>query len=422
MSTTRIAIATFIAAAVGVTVVATTTGGDPVLSKVFHSPTSQSSGNGTTLSPVDLPLSLDTATIGGDGVTTDLSASNFAVSLGFFGDGSDGDVTISGNTTLAKTMFYDDLTINSGVTLTANSFRIFVYGTLTMESGAIISRNGAAGAVGANGTASLGGCNGSSGGSAGTLNVMSIGTNGGGNVAGSGQNGGAATVSPNSLTSVAVNSGTVCSGLGSVGGDGTPGNVAGRGGGGGAGGCNGTGSSGAGPATGSGGTLTVGATTLGTHRWIISASNGRSQNSAGITVAWGQVSTGGGGGGCSRAQGTSQPPGGGGAGASGGWLMVAARKIVCNSCTGLQAKGGAGGNGGPCRANEGGGGAGGGGGGGIITCIVGSGNCAPTDVSGGDGGVGPAGCNGSGLGAGGKGGDGGDGHSGTVIFYRMGPA
>lgn len=50
-----------------------------------------------------------------------------------FGDGSDGDVTISADTQLTRDMYYDDLTVNSGVTLDANGYDIHVAGTLTVD-------------------------------------------------------------------------------------------------------------------------------------------------------------------------------------------------------------------------------------------------------------------------------------------------
>ena len=46
-----------------------------------------------------------------------------------FGDGSDGDVTISSPTTLTRDMFYNNLTVNS--TLSTDGFRIFVKGILS---------------------------------------------------------------------------------------------------------------------------------------------------------------------------------------------------------------------------------------------------------------------------------------------------
>jgi len=61
---------------------------------------------------------------------------------GIFGDGADGDVTIAANTTLTRDSYYHDLTVGSGVTLNPGGFRIFVSGTLTLENGSRISRDG----------------------------------------------------------------------------------------------------------------------------------------------------------------------------------------------------------------------------------------------------------------------------------------
>lgn len=75
-----------------------------------------------------------------------------------FGDGSDGAVVISGNTTLTRDMYYTNLTINSGVTLTTGNFRIFGTGTLTNNNATngIVSNGG----NGADGGASAGGTGG----------------------------------------------------------------------------------------------------------------------------------------------------------------------------------------------------------------------------------------------------------------------
>src|SRR2546426_12736233 len=64
--------------------------------------------------------------------------------IGLFGDGSDGDVTITKtkSTFLTRDMYYNNLTIESGQTLNPNGFRVFVSGTLTLEDGARISRDG----------------------------------------------------------------------------------------------------------------------------------------------------------------------------------------------------------------------------------------------------------------------------------------
>ncbi len=81
-----------------------------------------------------------------------------------FGDGADGDVTISGTTRLASTgrkciKKYNNLTVNSGILLggdaNAISMCIYVKGTLTMASGAIITGTGGGTAAGGTGGTGL---------------------------------------------------------------------------------------------------------------------------------------------------------------------------------------------------------------------------------------------------------------------------
>ncbi len=48
-----------------------------------------------------------------------------------YGFGQDGNVTLTGDATLSRDMYYNDLTINSNVTLDTNGYRVFVAGTLT---------------------------------------------------------------------------------------------------------------------------------------------------------------------------------------------------------------------------------------------------------------------------------------------------
>jgi hypothetical protein len=79
----------------------------------------------------------------------------------FYGDGSDGDVVISANTAITSDMFYDDLTINNGYTLTCHGFRIFVSGTLTNNG--TISTAGNSGTNGSNGGDSSAGVTGGGG-------------------------------------------------------------------------------------------------------------------------------------------------------------------------------------------------------------------------------------------------------------------
>jgi hypothetical protein len=71
--------------------------------------------------------------------------------LFLFGDGSDGDVTISGDITLTRDMMYNTLTVNGGVTLTTGGYRVFVKGTLTNNG--TISRKGNNGSGHTGGTA-----------------------------------------------------------------------------------------------------------------------------------------------------------------------------------------------------------------------------------------------------------------------------
>jgi hypothetical protein len=59
-----------------------------------------------------------------------------------FGNGADGNQTITANTSLTRDTYYHDLTVSSGVTLNPGGFRILVSGTLTLQSGARISRDG----------------------------------------------------------------------------------------------------------------------------------------------------------------------------------------------------------------------------------------------------------------------------------------
>lgn len=81
------------------------------------------------------------------------------VAPSFFGDGSDGDQSLSGTTALSRDFFYDDLTLADAAVLDANGYRVFVRGTLTMGEGSRIS-NDANGTTGADsGTLGGGGSN-----------------------------------------------------------------------------------------------------------------------------------------------------------------------------------------------------------------------------------------------------------------------
>lgn len=137
-----------------------------------------------------------------------------------FGDGSDGDVVISSNTNLTRDMFYDDLTVNNGVTLSTKGYRIFCSGTLTnngtIENNGAAGTNGTAGAKGAGGaagvTGSLGGGGAGGDGYQAPVDVPAIYSGGGGG-------GGAGDVFIAAKT--IVNSGTI-SANGGAGGNGSP--------------------------------------------------------------------------------------------------------------------------------------------------------------------------------------------------------
>lgn len=80
-----------------------------------------------------------------------------------FGDGSDGDVTISADTSLSSDMFYNNLTINTTKTLNPNGYRVFVKGTLTINGTGAIARNGNNGTNGTNAVSTTKGSKGTGG-------------------------------------------------------------------------------------------------------------------------------------------------------------------------------------------------------------------------------------------------------------------
>lgn len=222
-----------------------------------------------------------------------------------FGDGSDGSVTISSDTTLVRDMYYDNLTIDSGVNLFPNGFRIFARGTATISG--FISRNGAD-SVGNGGAAAL---------VAGSLGAAGAGGNGGG------------------------------AGAGVVGGNASPG----------LGGVAGGGGTGAAGAAGAGGTVTLPTATQGGVEVLKSVRMAATAQVLGATPSLVIGGSGGGGGGGGGAVNS-----GGGGGSGGGVIVIAARTLTGSGT--LRANGG---NGFSAPGANGGGG--GGGGGGVIVTI-----------------------------------------------------
>jgi len=277
-----------------------------------------------------------------------------ALSNLFFGDGSDGDVTVSaGTTTLTRDMYYKNLTVNGSGLIVASGYRIFVSEILDITSAPIgaIRQEGAAGNAGA------------AGGTAGSATSSTSAATIGGALAGAA--GGAG--------------GTAAGSNGSNGNASSPGN-------GGSGGAGSAGGSGSGGAGGTAGTAGTASNAVSFHRWTVETIRGASL-----------ILGGGGGGGGSGGGGDGTAGGGGGSGGGGGGVVWVSARIInrgaSTATSAIRAVGGAGGNGGsPAAGNRGGGGGGGGGSGGWIFVaymhLIGSTKTSCCRVSGNAGGTG----------------------------------
>lgn len=256
-----------------------------------------------------------------------------------FGDGSDGDVTSSGDIDLSTVMLYDNLTIQNGHTLKTTSktwLVIFVKDTLTIDAGGEITTKGRGGAGGAGGAAAA------NPGSQGTAGVYG----------GTGGAGGAGCHSGPPW----CNAGSAPRGGGSGGGAGV------SAGGDGGDGINGTGSQ-----------LNIDA-----FDWLYHKRN---------NTVWGSGGSGGGGG-----QGVNGGAGGAG-GVGGGMLIIIAKKIINNG--GINSDGNDGVQGSDGTVAHSGGGGGGGGDGGLLFIKTESFSGNAITVSGGAGGAGGAGVGGA---------------------------
>jgi len=245
-----------------------------------------------------------------------------------FGDGSDGDVTVSTTVTLARDMVYRNLTITGTGRLKTNSSRVFVSGVCTVQSGGSIDADGDAASTGTQGTGGA------------SLGRGGPGGNGGTGASGAGSAGGAAS---------GFRYGAGAGGAGGAGGG--PGGAGGAGG--------GTPNALSDAQFGPAGFRTLPTAFSPNSQWIYLSSTGA------LTGA-----SGGGGGGASN----DSTANGAGGGAGGGILFLAARTIVNNGR--ISANGGTGGtrsdiSGG---ANKAGGGGGGGGGLAIVHTLALTGN------------------------------------------------
>lgn len=238
---------------------------------------------------------------------------------GLYGDGSDGDATISGATSLTRDMYYDDLTIEGAGVLATSGFRVYVRGLLTVQSGGVIHDDG----IDASGTTAGAGLA-----ARGTLRVESSSGGAGRSTSGTGNSG---SGSPGGVWN---NTSTPAGGAGGAGG--------GNGG-------------------GSGGNPTVRNANTGSPRNFVSALTGFAFGS-GPSLYQGNGGGGGGGGGCTLSGTTSS---GGGGGGGGGVLLVCRRLSNAGRITAR------GGGGAAATGSAGNAGGGGGGGGGWVSVVVG---------------------------------------------------
>ncbi len=248
-----------------------------------------------------------------------------------YGDGSDGNVTLVANTTLAQDTFYNVLDL-AGFNINTNGYRLFALGGI-IGTGTI----GRAGLPGGNGAGGLGGTPGLALGGAALPGTVNGGAGGSGATPGGA--GGNVSLVPRGYT-----------GTGGAGGA-------------------------AGSAGGAGGIISsTQAANQGGWRLAFTAIQARTINGS----AFNAIGAGGGGGG----GGSGPNVGGGGGGGGGGWVVVCAPTIAATVT--ITARGGAGGNG-QASGNTGGGGSGQGG---IAVVIIAQGNHPTVVVTGGVPGIG----------------------------------
>jgi hypothetical protein len=308
-----------------------------------------------------------------------------------YGNGEDGDVTISGSVTLTANANYRSLTLAAGASLNGAGYFVRVRDLLDLsaaQAGAINHNGNSGGNGGATGTAGAQpGAQGANEIPGGVTRGLAGGAGGQSTNAWTGQQ-----ATQNGTQTIATSSSTPGSGMTS--------------------GAGGAGASGAGGAAQVPGTVN---TTVYKRPIMYTFLRGAT------AVVGGVGGDGGGGGGGDSV--TPANGGGGGAGGNSGRPVVIFARIINrggNTNTGIiTAKGGNGGNGGtPTTGNAGGGGGGSGGGGGwVYICyqeIRGSTITGAIDVTGGNGGNG-----GSGSGTGSSGGGGSSGHSGTVMLINV---
>lgn len=78
----------------------------------------------------------------GSRTLTQIRAVTSSTPMYFYGDGVDGDLTVTTTYTATRELFFQNLTINNGATFKPNGYRIFVRDTLTIQSGGSYNDNG----------------------------------------------------------------------------------------------------------------------------------------------------------------------------------------------------------------------------------------------------------------------------------------
>jgi len=288
----------------------------------------------------------------------------------YFGDGSDGDLNVTGSLTLSQIPYYNTLTIGPGALINTSGFPIYCRTLdLTNAPAGAILRNGNTGQTSSSSNGAAGG---------GSLGAVVLGGTGAGSTGASGStSAGLASSAP----------GTVNSSNGGAGGGS---------------GASGAGSAGAGVVTGGGGTAN-GPTHLGRYDQYLL--RGATSISGG---AGGRGGNSGGGDGTNLSRGA---PGGGG---GGGVIAIYAAEIITGPSTPAGVITVLGGNAGTCLnqtvGNVGGtGGAGGGGGGYVYIAYAKKTGPTVNSLISANGGNGSTGGNAAGTGVGGNGGNGGQG-------------
>lgn len=136
-----------------------------------------------------------------DGVTSNIQTQIdgfLKIDSFWFGDGSDGDVTITSPTTLTRDMYYDNLTLSGSARLNPDGFRIFVKTNLDLTN----APAGAIANIESDGSDALGTAPGAGGtGISSTRNFAYYGRSSNGGSGGSGQGGSSGDVAPEVLAS-----------------------------------------------------------------------------------------------------------------------------------------------------------------------------------------------------------------------------